>query len=239
MSYTTTKYAAIVIVIATAFAAVGCGSRPGIPDGIRPTRVVVDDLGRRVTVPTNVERVVSLAPSITENVFAVGAGERLVGVTTFCNYPDQARSIAKIGDTMNPNMEAIVALKPDVVLVSTASQIEAFTKTLEQNGVAVYVTDPRSLDGVFKSLGGLGGLLGTDAVVEKLLPKLRERVDSVTRSVAGEPRSRAFVQVSREPLFTIGKGAFLNDVIEMAGGVSVTADVETAFPRLKIGRAHV
>ena len=79
-----------------------------------PTRQVTDDLGRTVTVPVKITRVVSTAPSVTENVFAVGAGDRLVGVTTFCDYPEEAKAIAKIGDTLNPNMETIVALKPDV-----------------------------------------------------------------------------------------------------------------------------
>ena len=99
-----------------------------------PMRVVTDDLGRTVTIPVKITRAVSTAPSVTENIFAVGAGDRLVGVTTFCNYPEEAKNIAKIGDTMNPNMESIIALKPDVVFVSTASQIEAFLKTLEPKG---------------------------------------------------------------------------------------------------------
>jgi iron complex transport system substrate-binding protein len=93
-------------------------------------REVTDDLGRVVMIPQSVTRVVSLAPNLTENIFAVGAGDRLVGVTTYCNYPEQARSIAKIGDTMSPNIETIIALKPDIVFVSTASQIETLMKTL-------------------------------------------------------------------------------------------------------------
>ena len=116
------------------------------------THEVTDDLGRTVTLPRKITRIVSLAPNLTENIFAVGAGDRLVGVTTFCNYPEQAKEIAKIGDTMTPNMESIVALKPDVVFVSTASQIEAFMKTLDANGIAVYVTNPKSLEGVSNNL---------------------------------------------------------------------------------------
>ncbi len=76
---------------------------------------MVDDLGRRVLVPQNVERVVSLAPSLTENVFAVGAGKKLVGVTSFCNFPEEAKQIQKVGDTMNPSLERIIALQPQLV----------------------------------------------------------------------------------------------------------------------------
>ncbi len=199
---------------------------------VRPMRVVTDDLGRTVTIPIKVTRVVSLAPSVTENIFAVGAGDRLVGVTTFCNYPEQAKSIAKIGDTMTPNMESIIALKPDIVFVSTASQIEAFMKTLEQNGIAVYVTNATSLDGVFNNLKQLGDLLGTQDKADKLVADLTAKVDAVGSKLDGQKPLRVFVQISREPLFTIGKQAFLTTMLTKAGAESVTADVDSAYPKL-------
>jgi iron complex transport system substrate-binding protein len=195
-------------------------------------RVVTDDLGRTVLVPVKVTRVISTAPSVTEMIFAAGGGDRLVGVTTFCNYPEEANLIAKIGDTMNPNMETIVALKPDVVFVSTASQIEAFAKTLEQNGIAVYVTNPDSLDGVFKNLRQLGELFGTSEQAEKLVTDLRNRVSMIVASTGTDEKTRVFVQISKEPLFTIGKESFLTSVIRKVYGESVTANVETAYPKL-------
>ena len=173
-----------------------------------PMRQVTDDLGRSVLVPTKINRAISLAPSLTENIFAVGAGDRLVGVTTFCNYPEQAKSIAKIGDTMNPNMETIIALKPDVVFVSTASQIEMFMKTLEANGIAVYVSNPTSLEGVFKDLKRFGELFGNQDIAENLVTDLKRRVEEArcidVRACAAvatfgkkvEPRTRVFVQIS-------------------------------------------
>ncbi len=199
---------------------------------IVPMRVVTDDLGRTVTVPVKVTRVVSTAPSVTENIFAVGAGDRLVGVTTFCNYPEQAKEIAKIGDTMTPNMETIVALKPDIVFVSSASQLEAFTKTLEQNGIAVYVSNPTTLDGVLKGLSNLGDLFGTHDQVQEVIADLTAREFAVAKKIEGEKSVSVFVQISREPLFTIGKQSFLTDILREAGAASVTADVETAFPKL-------
>ena len=207
-----------------------------------PMRIVTDDLGREITVPTKITRVVSLAPSVTENIFAVGAGDRLVGVTTFCNYPEEAKAIAKVGDTLTPNMETIIALKPDIVFVSTASQIEAFMKTLEANEIAVYVTNPTSLDGVFKNLEQLGDILNTKDKSKRILDELKDREVKVCDRFAtcsfadvGGPRVRitpVFVQISKEPLFTIGQGSFLNYVISEAGGMSVTSNVETAYPKL-------
>ncbi len=161
------------------------------PSANVPMRVVTDDLGRTVTIPVKITRAVSTAPSVTENIFAVGAGDRLVGVTTFCNYPEEAKSIVKIGDTMNPNMESIIALRPDVVFVSTASQIEAFMKTLERNGIAVYVTNPQSLDGVLEELTKLGDMFGTTEKVGQLLPDLRRRVGTVGITSPKRRKSRS------------------------------------------------
>ncbi len=210
---------------------------------IRPMRIVTDDLDRRVNIPTKVTRVVSLAPNLTESIFAVGAGDRLVGVTTFCNYPEQAKEIAKIGDTMNPNMESIVALKPDIVFVSTASQIENFTKTLEANGIAVYVTNPASLEGVFHNLEQFALIFGTDQKAKPFMDSLRSRIQKLSVFTLQRDETpadyekrvkpvRVFVQISKEPLFTIGKSAFVTEVVARSGGKSVTDSVETAYPML-------
>ena len=204
-------------------------------------RVVTDDLGRTVTIPTKVTRVVSLAPNLTESIFAVGAGDRLVGVTTFCNYPEQAKEIAKIGDTMNPNMESIIALKPDIVFVSTASQIEKFTKTLEANGIAVYVTNPTVLKDLYKNMEEFGIIFNTSENTRKVVNYLERREEEVRSKtgtmpvVDGDPPTdltRVFVQISKEPLFTIGRSSFLGEIIYIAGGRSVTANIESAYPKL-------
>lgn len=227
----------LIVVFAT-FCFAAC-QRPAANVAVQPTRQVTDDLGRVVTVPVKITRVVSTAPSVTENVFAVGAGDRLVGVTTFCDYPEEAKAIAKVGDTLSPNMETIVALKPDVVLVSTASQIEAFMKTLEANGIAVYVTNPTTLNDMFSSMQRLGDLFGTSERTDNLVVSL-SGVESFIRHSLLLPRNgdkpvtvlRVFVQISKEPLFTIGKDSFLNQVVESAGGRSVTKNVATAYPKL-------
>ncbi|HVF46369.1 MAG TPA: cobalamin-binding protein [Pyrinomonadaceae bacterium] len=221
----------VLLIFAQALVFTGCGTDvPAVNEPRAATHEVTDDLGRKVVVPVNVRRVVSLAPNLTENIFAVGAGDRLVGVTTFCNYPEAAASIPKVGDTMNPSIERIVAIKPDIVFVSTASQIENFTRTLEQNGIAVYVTNPASMDGVLKNLGQLNDLLGVDAI--ETIENLGRRITVVRQAVAAAEKARVFVQISKEPLFTVGKQSFLNAIVDAAGGKSVTSDVETAYPKL-------
>jgi len=195
-------------------------------------RTVTDDLGREVKIPQKIDRAVSLAPNLTEDVFAVGAGDRLVGVTTYCDYPEAAKKIQKVGDTLNPNIETIVALKPQIVLVSTASQLEAFSKILADNGIAVYITNPKSLDDIFKDLAQLGDIFGTQDTAAKVVGDLTDRVATITRAAAGKMPVRVFVQISKEPLFTIGKQAFVTEIVKRARGESVTANIETAYPNL-------
>jgi iron complex transport system substrate-binding protein len=195
-------------------------------------REFTDGIGRTVAVPERVERIISLAPSLTEMVYAAGAGDRLVGVTTFCNYPPEAAAIEKVSDTQTPNIERIIALRPDVVLVTTASQLEAFASTLGERRIAVYVSNAETADAIFSEIEQLGRLFGTDSQARGRAAELRDRFRVAAEEVSDAPRPRVFLQISNEPLFTIGRASFLTDVIEKAGGTSVTREVETAYPKL-------
>jgi len=224
-----------VLIAVAVIAVVGCRSA-AVPSSAVETREVRDDLGRTVKVPLKIERAISLAPSLTEMIFAIGAGEKLVGVTTYCNYPPETASIEKIGDTQTPNIEKIIALKPQVVFVSTASQLEAFTKTLEEQGIAVYVSNPKNLDEVFKDMGQLGDLFGTKPAAIHFTADLASRIANVDTQeqiwLEKHPRQKVFIQISNDPLFTAGKDSFLTELVERAGGVSVTKDVPTGYPKL-------
>jgi iron complex transport system substrate-binding protein len=203
-------------------------------NGTQPTaatREVIDEAGRRVIVPQKIDRIISLAPNLTEIVYAVGAGEQLVGDTEYCDYPSQARSVAKIGDTLHPSIERIIALKPQIVLISTASQLEAFTKQLDEQRIAVYVTNPQSLDDVFRTTQTLGDLFGHHDWTVTLLQELRNRAFAVEVATKSVKPVRVFYQLSDSPLYTIGHESYLTDLVRRAGGVSVTADVPGAFPR--------
>ena len=195
------------------------------------THEVTDEAGHRVRLPLKIDRIVSLAPNLTEIVYAVGAGEQLVGNTEYCDYPLQAKSVAKVGDTMHPSVERILALKPQIVLVSTASQLEAFTKQLDQQNIAVYVTNPQSLEDVFRSIQTLGDLLGHHDAAATLVSDLGRRAAAVEVATKTVKPVKVFYQVSDQPVYTIGRDAYLTDLVRRAGGVSVTADVPGAFPR--------
>ncbi|MBD0371701.1 MAG: cobalamin-binding protein [Pyrinomonadaceae bacterium] len=200
-------------------------------DARAETREVVDGAGRRVRVPQRAERIITLAPNLTEIVYAVGAGPRLVGNTTFCDYPAEAKQVAKVGDTLHPSIERILALRPQVILVSTASQLEAFTRQLEEQHIAVYITDPHDLEGVFQSIEAIGDLLGERERAASLVASLRARTASVEEKVKKEKPLSVFYQLSAEPLYTAGRDSFITDLVRRAGGISVTADVPGAWPR--------
>jgi iron complex transport system substrate-binding protein len=190
-----------------------------------------DDAGRSVSLPARVDRVITLAPNLTEIVFAVGGGDRLVGNTTYCDYPDEAKSVTKVGDTLHPSLERLIALKPQLVLVSTASQLESFTQQLQNENIAVFVTDPHDLDGVFRSIEQIGGMLGQQQQARLLVEKLKERTNAVEHAVKQKQPLRVFYQLSGEPLYTAGHDAFVTDLMRRAGAASVTADVPGAWPK--------
>ena len=155
-----------------------------------------------------------------------------MGNTTYCNYPAEAQKIQKVGDTISPNLEAIIALKPDVVFVTTASQIETFTKRLEEQRIPVFVTDPKDLEGVYRSINTVGKILGREAKAESLIAGLKKRVEAAQEKTARATPYRVFVQISEEPLYAAGGPSFITDLIERAGGISVTANIKDAYPRL-------
>jgi iron complex transport system substrate-binding protein len=219
---------AVVLIVLLFTSCSGTNTAPGTAG---PTREVTDEAGRRLRLPEKIDRIISLAPNLTEIVYAVGAGGQLVGDTDYCDYPAAAKSVAKIGDTMHPSVERIIALKPQIVLVSTASQLEVFTKQLDQQNITVYVTNPQSLEDVFRSIQTLGDLFGHHDATVTLVADLRKRAASVEAATKILKPVNVFYQVSDEPLYTIGRDAFLTDLIRQAGGVSVTGDVPGAFPR--------
>lgn len=200
--------------------------------------VVKDDIGTELTLPKEIHRAVSLAPSITESIFAAGAGDRLVGVTTYCDFPEQAKQIQKVGDTLSPNAEAIIALQPDVVFVSQESQLEAFRNMLLQHGIPVFVVNQSDLEGVIADIRKFGELFGTRQVANEEADRLESRLKAVNQQITGDPKPTVFVQVSKEPLFTIGKGSFITSMVSAAGAISATGDISTAYPKLSKETAY-
>lgn len=224
----------VIILLFVAFSASGCKSVNVGTNDVSNTRAVEDDLGNKIKLPQTVDRVVSLAPNLTEIIYAVGGGEKLVGVTTYCNYPAEAEKVNKVGDTLKPNIETIIALKPQLVFVSTASQLQSFSKVLNQQGIQVYVTNPSTLEDVFKSITEIAEIFGTSEKSGVLIKELRARAEKSSNAF-GE-RLPVFVQIDKS-LYTIGKGAFISDVIKRLNLRLVTDDINEPFPKISKERA--
>ncbi len=198
------------------------------------TREVIDEMGRRVRLPVEIRRIVSLAPSLTETVFALGAGDRLVGVTDFCDFPAEAATRAKVGGPINPSIEQIAALRPDVVLAqANGGNRRETVDALEQLGIPVYATGARNVEQILDSTRALAGLIRAGEKGDALANSLRARLDNLKQRLAGRPPRRVFFIVWHDPLITIGKDTFLADALRWAGG-EVAIELEQDWPRISL-----
>lgn len=203
---------------------------PGAPG----FREVTDEAGRHVRVSSEVRRIVSLAPSLTEVLYALGAGERIVGVTDFCDFPAEAMAKPKVGGPMNPSLEQIVALNPDLILAqANGGNRRETVDALERLGLPVYATDARTVDQVIESAHTLAGLIGLDEPGARLAASLRARLETLKDKLAGRAPRRVFFVVWHEPVITIGRNTFLADAMRLAGG-EFALDLEQDWPRISL-----
>lgn len=196
--------------------------------------MVTDQTGRRVNVPDHPHRLVSIAPSITETLYAMGLGNRLVGDTDYCDYPPPARAIPHVGAMLNPSLEKIVALHPDLVLGTDEANRRVTADQLAQLGIPLYGVTAHTIDGMLESLLDLGRVLDWDQPTEKLVAQLRSRVAAVDKGVQGRVRPKVLFVVSYRPFITAGSHTFISDVIRQAGGDSISDDLKSEWPHMSL-----
>lgn len=199
------------------------------PASVASRQTFTDEIGRRVAIPPNPQRIISLAPNITETLFALGLAERVVGVTTYCDFPVAAQMKEKVGDTLKPNLERLIALKPDLVLISTASQLEKITHQLDQLQIPVFVTNPKTVAEVLASIRKLGEITGTTAGAEEVVAAMQQKIADRPAALPTPPRVLYVLQLS--PLITAGKNTFINDLIQLAGGQSISGEEAADYPQ--------
>jgi len=201
--------------------------------GAISARVVADQTGRRVNLPDHpLHRLVSIAPSITETLYALGLGERLVGDTDYCDYPPPARALPHVGAMLNPNLEKIVALKPDLVLGTDEANRRETADQLERLGIPLYGVTAHTVEGTIQSVEDLGRVLDWEQPTQKLVAGLRARVAAVEKEVQGQPRPKVLFVVWYRPLITAGSQTFISNVIQRAGGVSISDNVKGEWPHM-------
>jgi iron complex transport system substrate-binding protein len=196
-------------------------------------RQVTDEIGRTIRVPQSIRRVVSLAPNLTETIYALGLQELLVGDTDYCDFPPEARQKTKVGGAINPSLEAIAALHPDLVLVTKNLNRLATVEALAEIGIPSYATDPHTVDAIIASTERLADLLGAPETGTALGKDMERRIAAIKERVASLPMRSVLFIVWTEPLISIGKDTFIADALQHAGAVSVI-DSSQNWPHINL-----
>jgi iron complex transport system substrate-binding protein len=186
-----------------------------------PTEYVVDDLGRMVAINGTPQRIVSLAPSNTEILFALGLGDEIVAVTMYCDYPAQALDKEKVGDYYGPDIEKIVALQPDLVLATDFHRFDLIP-ALEQQGFAVFAVAPQTLNDVLESIERIGEITGKEAEALQLVNEMTSKIEAVEEQArAVEQKPSVLYMTWHDPMWTVGRDTWIDDLINIAGGVNI------------------
>jgi iron complex transport system substrate-binding protein len=197
-------------------------------------RVVTDEMGRKVQIPEHPQRLIGLTPSLTEILFALGLEDKVVGATTWADYPPAARKLPRVGAYVTPNLERIVALKPDLVLANKEGNPPWVVHRLAGMGIATYVTVPVAPDELPASLERLGAVLGAPAAGRALARRLNRQFAEVARRLQGvKPRPTLLVIGSR-PLITVGPDTMNHRLLKLAGGYNVAEASSQRWPRLNL-----
>ncbi|MFH1282398.1 MAG: cobalamin-binding protein [bacterium] len=180
------------------------------------------------------ERIISLAPAITEMLYSLDLGENILGVTTYCNFPEDAKSKEKIGEFSYINIEKIILLKPDLIFASGGVQ-EKYAKILQDLKFNIEIIYPQNIEGIFNSLERIGELTDTKRKAEKLISQSRTRLNIIkaeTENIPKDERTRVFIEMWDEPLTTAGSKSFINQIISMAGGNNIADKIQYPYPRI-------
>jgi iron complex transport system substrate-binding protein len=198
------------------------------------SRTLTDELGRTVAVPDHPHKLVCLAPSIVDDVYSLGAGNDVIAVSEYTTYPADAAKKPTIGAPLNPSLEKIIALHPDLVLGTGDMNHLPSIDQLERYGIPVFVVNPHGIAGIYKSIASLGHALNRDSDAAHLLRDLQSREQSVRARVLDKPAVRLFMPVWYDPIVTAGRHAFITELIEVAGGNSITSDIAQEWPQVSL-----
>jgi ABC-type Fe3+-hydroxamate transport system substrate-binding protein len=198
------------------------------------SRTLIDETGRRVVVPDHPHRVICLMPTVTDTVFALGAGDDVVAISDYTKYPAAALKKPSVGDLIKPSIETILSLHPDLVIGMQPKGPMEVTDQLERAGIPIFLVSPHGIAGIFHSVETIGMALNRTPQADVLVHNLQTRVDAVRARTKGLVAPRVFMPIWYDPITTIGKNAFITEIIEAAGGRSVTDDLSTEWPQISL-----
>jgi len=194
----------------------------------------LDSMGRRVVLSAVPERIVSLAPSITEIIYFLGLGDKLVGVTRFSYFPEQAKEKEKVGTYTDINLEKVVTLDPDLVIATADGNKREDVEMLEEAGIPVYVVNPRMVGQILETIQAVGDICGITSSARERVGLLRQRVARVEEAVLGRGKPLVLLVINVKPLMSVNRSTTHHDIIELAGGRNLAEDQPITYPRLSL-----
>ncbi|GAB2180832.1 cobalamin-binding protein [Denitratisoma sp. agr-D3] len=195
---------------------------------------VTDDTGAVLRLPAPAKRIISLAPHVTETLFAAGAGDRIVGAVEYSDYPEAAKKIPRVGGYSRLDLEAIAALKPDLVIAWESGNAAANVAKLKGLGLKVYVTQPNRIEDIAKDLERYGKLAGTEAVASAEASRFRNRYNGLATRYSQRPEISVFYQIWKQPLMTVNGKQIISDALRLCGGRNVFANLPTLAPTVTV-----
>lgn len=205
-----------------------------VATALHASRTLVDDVGRKITVPDHAQRIICLAPSISDDAFSIGAGTQVIAVDELTHHPLEATKKQRVGSPATPSLETILALHPDLVIGTVGINRPETVRLLEQHGITIFMVSTVGLSGIYSSLEKIGEATGRQANAAILIRKLRARETALRQLAAQHHSTRVFVPLWYDPIFTIGKGAFMTDLLSVIGLQSVTNDIAQEWPKISL-----
>ena len=193
-----------------------------------------DDTGQEVRLKAPAKRIVTLAPHAAESLYAAGAGDKLVGTVDYSDYPPEAKKVPRVGGYSRVDLEAVAALKPDLVLAWESGNNMTQVDKLKALGLTIYVSQPNTIDNVASQIERIGQLAGTEAVANATAERFRKRLESLRSANAGKPKVRTFYQIWKTPLLTVGGPQIISDAIKICGGENVFGHLKQMAPNVTI-----
>ena len=196
--------------------------------------IVKDDTGQEVRLKGPAKRIITLAPHAAESLFAAGAGDKLVGTVDYSDYPPEAKKLPRVGGYSRIDLEAVAALKPDLVMAWESGNNMTQVDKLKALGLTVYVSQPNTIENIADQLEKMGRLAGTEAVANAAAKRFRKRLEAIRAANAGKPKVRVFYQIWTSPLMTVGGPQIISDAIKICGGENVFGQLKQMAPNVTV-----
>jgi iron complex transport system substrate-binding protein len=194
---------------------------------------IEDQFGNKVTIEKKPEKIVSLAPSHTEILFSLGLGDKIVGVTSFCDYPEEAKTKEDIGSFKDINLEKIIELEPDLIIQYGQGEEESNSR-LKEAGITILSYEPETVEQIIELINTLGKVADTSSEAEKVTKDMIDRRDSIVEKVQGAENVKVFYEIWHDPLMAAGPGSFMDELMTLAGGDNIAKDAEGEYPQFDV-----